>query len=71
MPTVDPLIEPSAAFALRRSADLLKASVLAGVLSTEAASALVGDSLSAMLDSIPGRRLRFEVSQGRLVPRSD
>lgn len=44
---------PSAAFALRLSADLLTAIMAAGAISRRTATALVDDSLNAVLQSHP------------------
>lgn len=50
---MDPRTEPSAAFGLRLSADILTALVITGVLSKAAASALIDDALAAILESHP------------------
>lgn len=50
---MDPRTEPSAAFGLRLSADILTALVVTGVMSSAAASVLVDDALAAILESHP------------------
>jgi hypothetical protein len=53
MPSTDPRTEPSAAFALRLSADDLTALVVTGALSKAAASAPIDDALANILESYP------------------
>ena len=50
---MDERTDPSAAFALRLSADLVTALVVSGVMSKALATALIDDSLSAILASHP------------------
>ena len=57
---MDPRTEPSAAFALRLSADILTALVVTGVISKASASALVSDSLQAVRESHPEHAGTFE-----------
>lgn len=50
---MDEQTDPAAAFALRLVADLFTALVLQGTLTKERASALLADSLAAVLESHP------------------
>lgn len=64
---MDERTDPSAAFGLRLSADLLTALVLTGTLSKPAASALVDDSLASLLQSHPEHEQALREIAGALM----
>ena len=64
---MDERTEPSAAFALRLTADLFTALVLQGTLSKERARALLRDSLNAVLDGYPEHEQALREIAGALT----
>jgi hypothetical protein len=64
MSSIDPRTEPSAAFALRLSADILTALVVTGVLSRAAAAILIDEALANILNSYPEHEDRLREIAG-------